>query len=81
MEIENTTTYGTLRIEMLFDIPARADYLNPKPRVMKRTLVTEHNMTREDAVFFFDQFKTMNADSLTVEHLHACWVPMPDWIS
>ena len=76
----NETIYGTLKIEMLLDIPGRADYLKPSSRVMKRTLVTEHNMTRNDAVIFFDEFKQANADTINPKNLRALWIPLPDWI-
>ena len=76
----NETLYGTLKIDMLLDIPSRADHLKPSRRVMKRTLVTQHSMTRDDAVLFFDQFKESNADTLETRNLHACWIPMPDWL-
>lgn len=76
----NETIYGTLKIQMLLDIPGRADYLKPTSRVMKRTLVTEHNMTRNDAVIFFDEFKRANADTINPKNLRALWIPLPDWI-
>jgi hypothetical protein len=76
----NETIYGTLKIDMLLDVPGRADYLKPTSRVMKRTLVTQHNMTREDAVLFFNEFKESNADTLETRNLHACWIPLPDWL-
>lgn len=76
----NETLYGTLKIEILLDIPGRADHLKPLSRVAKKTLVTEHNLTRDDAVLFFDQFKESNADTLETRNLHACWIPLPDWI-
>ena len=76
----NETIYGTLKIEMLLDIPSRADYLKPSSRVIKRTLVTEYNMTREDAVALFNGFKESNADTINPKNLRALWVPLPDWI-
>lgn len=76
----NETIYGTLKIQMLLDIPGRADYLKPSSRVMKRTLVTEHNMTREDAVALFNGFKESNADTINPKNLRALWIPLPDWI-
>ena len=76
----NETIYGTLKIDMLLDVPGRADHMKPIGRLIKRTLVTEHNMTREDAVALFNGFKESNADTINPKHLHACWIPLPDWI-
>ena len=77
----NETIYGTLRIEIFLDLPGRADHMKPIGRLIKRTLVTQHSMTREDAVVFFDEFKRANADTLEPRYLHACWIPQPEWIS